>query len=200
MIPQGLPYIAQLSHKVETVSEGKPLRLMFLGRISHFKGLHLLLKALQGLSEELVTLDIYGQPADEVYGEACRLMVKGRTNIHWKGMLAQEEVVTSMQHYDVLCLCSTFSEMSPLVIQEAFAAGIPVIASKVYGNQEQIKHGVNGLLFDFNDVNSLRVQIQACIQDRLLLKRLAHNIKPPTDFSRVTAAYYQLYQNLLSAS
>lgn len=51
-----------------------------------------------------------------------------------------------------MSLCSTFSEMSPLVIQEAFAARLPVIASNVYGNAEQITHGENGLLFNFNDV------------------------------------------------
>ena len=102
-----------------------------------------------------------------------------------------------MHQYHALCLCSTFSEMSPLVIQEAFAAGIPVIASHVYGNAEQIQHGVNGLLFKFNNVQSLHEQIQLCIDNPVLLDGLRHNIKPPKSFSNVAAAYKDLYSSLI---
>lgn len=88
--------------------------------------------------------------------------------------------------------------MSPLVIQEAFAVGLTVIASNVYGNAEQVQHGYNGLLFNFNDAYSLRNQIVECIKDRSLLKRISHNIKPPIDFKYVVNAYHQLYQNILA--
>jgi glycosyltransferase involved in cell wall biosynthesis len=103
-----------------------------------------------------------------------------------------------MQQYDALCLCSTFSEMSPLVIQEAFAAGIPIIASNVYGNAEQIKNGYNGLLFGFKDAASLKEQLLRCINDPVLLIEMKKNTRAPRSFQQVGDEYYRIYQTLFS--
>ena len=87
--------------------------------------------------------------------------------------------------------------MSPLVIQEAFAAGLPVIASNVYGNAEQIKHDVNGLLFRFKDVASLKEQLKRCINETFLLQELKKNLPPIRSFKEVGDAYEQLYKEVL---
>lgn len=194
-IPQGLPLITQT-----TAAEHRkvgPLRLLFLGRINPFKGLHLLLEAMKDLDEQLVTLSVYGNSDDEVYETALRKQSSGKSNISWKGKLKQEEVVSAMQQHDLLCLCSTFSEMSPLVIQEAFAAGIPVLASEVYGNAEQVEHGKNGLLFRFNDVVSLKEQLMRLVNEKGLLGELKKNIQPPRTFDVVAEEYMQLYAEML---
>jgi glycosyltransferase involved in cell wall biosynthesis len=88
--------------------------------------------------------------------------------------------------------------MSALVIQEAFAAGIPVLATNVYGNAEQIQHNHNGLLFQFNNVEDLRTQILRCINEPDLINNLAKNIKTPRSFEEVAEEYYTLYKNLLN--
>ena len=103
-----------------------------------------------------------------------------------------------MAEYNALCLCSTITEMSPLVIQEAFAAGLPVIASNVYGNAEQITHGINGLLFNFNDPNDLLKQLKRCIDEKDLLQSLSKNIKPPRSFVELGNEHLQLYKSLLN--
>lgn len=197
LIKQGLPFITTVSKTKNNKAGDEPLRLMFLGRISPFKGLHLLLEALQSLPETKISLDIYGQPADAAYEQRCRQLTAGKINIQWKGVLQQREVVATMQDYDALCLCSTFSEMSPLVIQEASAANIPVIASEVYGNMEQITNNVNGLLFRFNDSDSLRVQLQRCIDEPGLLLQLSNNIRPVKKFDEVAHEYQSLYKALM---
>jgi glycosyltransferase involved in cell wall biosynthesis len=196
-IQQGLALAKGNLHK-ESKTAASPLRLLFLGRINPFKGLHLLIEALEQIEPGKVELSIYGNSDNFDYESILRAQNEHRVNIHWMGKLSQQEVVSTMRQHDVLCLCSTTSEMSPLVIQEAFAAGIPVIASHVYGNAEQIQHGHNGLLFKFNDIHSLRKQILACIEDPSLLKRLSANILPPADFTQVTAEYLQLYKKILS--
>lgn len=197
-IPQALPFRLLARQDKAVPQNESTLRLIFVGRISAFKGLHLLLQALRDFDEQKVALDIYGATKDAAYEKQCKALSAGKKNVFWKGLLPTDRVVATMRQYHALCLCSTFSEMSPLVIQEAFAAGIPVIASHVYGNAEQIRHGYNGLLFRFNDVNSLRAQIQACIDDPALLRRLAANIQPPAEFNQVAAAYHRLYQKLKS--
>ena len=148
----------------------------------------------------LINLDIYGQTNEPEYERFCRKMCSGMLNIRWMGSLQIDKVITTMTQYHILSLCSTICEMSPLVIQEAFAAGIPVIASNVYGNAELIQHGYNGLLFKFNNVESLREQIHLCIDNPNLIQQMSKNIKPPSDFSEVAAAYYKLYHKILSDS
>jgi glycosyltransferase involved in cell wall biosynthesis len=196
-IPQGLPVepSVKIPDRVEKTSTA--IRLIFLGRINPFKGLHLLLEAILDMPAHLIILDIYGQTGDDAYEHEWRTKTAGRANIFWKGKLRQEEVVHTMQQYDALCLCSTFSEMSPLVIQEAFAAGIPVIASNVYGNAEQIKSNVNGLLFRFKDVASLKEQLQRCINEPALLKQLKTNLTVPRSFKEVADAYIELYKEVV---
>ncbi len=195
-IPQGLP-LDMSSVKTES-QQSSVVRLIFIGRISAFKGLHLLIDALQALPQEKITLSIYGQPADADYERDLRVKTERLANISWKGKLAQADVIPVLQQHDLLCLCSTFSEMSPLVIQEAFTAGIPVLASNVYGNAEQVQHGRNGLLFAFNNVTSLREQLQYCLDDSGLMERLKKNIPPSRSFREVAADYHLLYQRLCS--
>lgn len=196
-IPQGLP-LATTAAALKNKPAYRPLRLLFLGRINKFKGLHLLLEALSSIDPACVELTVYGNSDDEVYETNLRASTVQNLNIHWKGKLEQRDVVTTMQQHDVLCLCSTFSEMSPLVIQEAFAAGKPVIASKVYGNAEQIQHGVNGLLFNFNQLEDLKRQIERFLNEPDLLKQLSKKINEPRSFEKVGDDYFELYKNLLN--
>lgn len=197
VIKQGLPFAHSQSISIKRKQE-KPLKLVFLGRINKFKGLHLLIEALHGIDSSMVQLSIFGNSDDLAYKSALIFKTNGKSNISWKGKLKQEEVIEELQQHDLLCLCSTFSEMSPLVIQEAFAAGIPVLASNVYGNEEQIKHEKNGLLFEFNNVNDLRKQIVRCIEDYNLIQDFKKNILHPRSFQDVSNEYLDLYKNLLN--
>lgn len=173
------------------------LKIVFFGRITRFKGLHILLEALNQLKCNNITLDIYGQKGDDEYFELCQKMSSDNKNINFQGVVKETMVVEIMKNYDILALCSTFSEMSPLVIQEAFAAGIPVIASKVYGNSEQIVHNENGLLFEFKSVQSLKVQLKRLLTEPNLLEILKLNIKTPKDFKQIKEEYMDLYEGLL---
>lgn len=196
-IPQGLPLKPNIV-PVKSNFNHKPLNLIFLGRINKFKGLHLLISAIDGINPSLVNLSIFGNSDDLAYEANLRTKTSEMSNVFWKGKLIQEEVVYTLNRYDMLCLCSTFSEMSPLVIQEASAAGIPVLASNVYGNAEQIQHNHNGLLFQFNNVADLRSKLLRCIEEPSLLENLSKNIKPPRSFEEVGEDYFTLYKSLLN--
>lgn len=193
-IPQGLPTAINVK-VVERKQYGK-LRLLFLGRISHFKGIHLLLEALSSFSQSEFELSIFGQGDGTDYEAKCRESTKDNANIHWKGNLPQERVYEEMSKHDLLCLCSTFSEMSPLVIQEARAAKLPILASNVIGNSEQIEHEINGILFDFNDVNSLRHQIKMILDNRLKLQVMRDNLQPFLSFRDIAQKYLMVYNSV----
>jgi glycosyltransferase involved in cell wall biosynthesis len=200
VIRQGLPLgSSSTNSSIALQTDIKPLKLMFLGRISAFKGLHLLIEALMGLEQDAIELSIFGNSEVGDYESNLRKKTLGMSNIHWLGKLNQSEVINTMVKHDILCLCSTFSEMSPLVIQEAKAAGIPVLASNVYGNAEQIRDGIDGLLFDFNNVESLQTQIKRLIKDKNLTQQLKSNISAPRSFEEVGKEYIRLYNKVLAS-
>jgi glycosyltransferase involved in cell wall biosynthesis len=197
-IPQALPVISINSTSITSRPiESQTLRLVFAGRITHFKGLHILISALLKLPVDQISLDIYGYPTNTSYEKRLRRLTINNSNVNWKGGVPAGQMSSVMKAYDALCLCSTFSEMAPLVIQEAFAAGIPVIASDVPGNAEMIQNGKNGLLFKFKDEGSLFSILDSCITDKSLLSSLKKNVKSPESFNKVATSHLLLYNKLI---
>ena len=194
-IAQGLP--DNSAQQSSGTHSGEVMRLVFIGRISPVKGLHLLIEAMQDLPPDKITLDIYGEINDEAYTDGCKNSSSLLNNITWKGSIIPESVVTVLSGYDVLCLPSAFSEMSPLVIQEAFAAGIPVLASNVYGNAEQVCDNVNGWLFKFKNSADLNAKLVKLLQNRQLIETAKKNIPVVKVFSSVATEYEMLYKRIL---
>jgi len=194
-IGPGLPY-ANSSSSV-SISKGSVIKLMFLGRISQVKGLHLLIEALELFSDSEFELSIYGISDGTNYEHNLRQKTKGNSNIHWRGSLTQVQVIQEMQKHDLLCLCSTVCEMSPLVIQEARASGLPVLVSNVYGNKEQLEQGATGLMFEMNDVTSLQQKLLELIKNPNLIIEMKSNIHHPRSFRNVAIEHLNLYENII---
>jgi glycosyltransferase involved in cell wall biosynthesis len=124
---------------------------LFVGRLTSEKGLGTLLDAWARLSPG---------PRLKIIGEgplAPRGLHKGNTmaEIEWLGPLGREQVREAMSRATVLILPSTWFEAFPLVIAEAFAAGLPIIASRLGTMAEIITDGKNGMLFDAGDAGAL---------------------------------------------
>ncbi len=193
VIPQRLAMQAVPFTTTHVKETGLPIKLVFVGRIQAQKGLHLLLEALKNFSSDHIQFDIYGKEEDTPYYLDCRLRSRSMEQVRWKGFMNREAIIETLSGYDALCLPSCFSEMAPLVIQEAFAAGIPVIASRVYGNAEQVKHEKNGLLFSFNSSADLNKQLRRLVDDPSLVASMKKNIVAPGSFDEVCERYLQLY-------
>lgn len=176
-----------------------PLTIIFVGRISHFKGVKMLIAAMKNLDAEKIYLDIYGDSGDKEYMDDCKKDSAAMNNISWKGMLSPGNVVSTMHQYDFLCLPSTFSEMSPLVIQEAFAAGIPVLASNVYGNVEQITEGLNGWLFRFKDSVHLAEKLSYLIENLSLVEEARKHLPVPVLFGDIASQHAILYAEVIES-
>jgi glycosyltransferase involved in cell wall biosynthesis len=193
VLPAALASISKNENYPKKKETVLPVKMVFIGRIQPTKGIHLIIEAMHSFSPGQVQIDIYGRPETTDYYKQCISDSTGMPHVIWKGEINREEVVERLAQYDIFCLASTFSEMSPLVIQEAFAAQIPVLASKVYGNVEQIQDNYNGLLFEFNSSLSLKRKIQNLVEDTELLPHLKRNIIQPNNFESVSNAYLELY-------
>jgi glycosyltransferase involved in cell wall biosynthesis len=117
LIQQGLPYLNKNVHFKTHDLCNKKLRVVFIGRISHEKGLHILIKAILGIDPNLVELTIYGNSDDMYYKIKLKEITFHSFNIKWENELSRRDLLSTLNNFDVLCLCSTVCEMSPLIIQ-----------------------------------------------------------------------------------
>jgi glycosyltransferase involved in cell wall biosynthesis len=178
-------------------SDYKVIKLVFVGRINESKGLHLLLKALNEISTDKIYLDIFGPTIDMEYANKWKIFSSTMKNVRWMGVIQPQDILKTLLQYNVLCLPSVICEMSPLVIQEAFAAGIPVLASNVYGNAEQITDGKNGWLFNFGDRLDLKNKLQKLIDYPHIIKNAKEEIMPVKSFEMVADEHEKIYKKIL---
>jgi glycosyltransferase involved in cell wall biosynthesis len=126
-------------------------KIVFVGRIEHQKGLHLLCEAMNQLNQKNLELDVYGNKVDEIYFDKCL----SKFSFNYKSVIPSEVLKVQFKNYDFLVLPSVFTEMYPLVIIDAFHSELPVIASTAKGNRDAVCDGENGFLFDYNDAADL---------------------------------------------
>ena len=97
--------------------------------------------------------------------------------IHFKGAYDYKDISTVLSNIDVLVVPSIWYENSPLVIHEAFLAGIPVIASNLGGMAELITHRKNGLLFEPGNIDDLIDKMNIFIRNPSLVQEYSQKTK-----------------------
>ncbi len=148
-------------------------RLLFVGRLAGVKGLPVLFEALAGLSRPhpdlRVTLIGDGPERAQLEREAAARGLSGI--VEFAGYRSQDEVARALQDTDIFVLPS-FAEGVPVVLMEALAARVPVIASRVAGIPELVEDGVSGLLVPPGDAGALAAAIATLADDPARRKRM----------------------------
>ena len=78
--------------------------------------------------------------------------------VEWTGFTS--DVPEAIRRLDALVLPSLFGEGMPMVVLEALAAAVPVVATSVEGTPEVVRDGVEGLLAEPRSVESLVTKIE----------------------------------------
>jgi glycosyltransferase involved in cell wall biosynthesis len=102
-------------------------------------------------------------------------------------------VIATLHGYDLLAVPSQSLETGPLVLLEAFAAGIPVIGSNLGGIAELIQHGVNGLLVQHDSIEAWSKAIERCCGPERLVASLRRGVRPPRDMDAVASEMMAIY-------
>jgi glycosyltransferase involved in cell wall biosynthesis len=175
-----------------------PLRVTYLGALAWQKGVHLLAEAFEGLPPAGARLQIWGNPAafPDYAGRVRALLAD--PDAQFKGTIANERVGEVLADSDVVVVPSLWYENSPVVIQEARAAGVPVIASGHGAMAEKVRHEVDGLLFTPGSAAALRQAIQRLIDDPDLLARLRQSPQPPMDLPDHVQQLEAVYDRVLA--
>ena len=176
------------------------LRLGFAGSLMASKAPHVLLEAVAGLPPGRVSLTIAGDLApyhgDDSYAGIVRPMLQKR-GVEWLGGVAHERVPALLASIDVLVVPSIWIENSPFVIKEAFAAGLPVVASNLGGMAELVQDGRNGLLFTAGDPADLRRVITRLLDEPGLLATLREGIPRVKTIDEDAAWTQALYEEVV---
>ena len=177
------------------------LRVTFLGSLAWQKGVHVLVEAFNGLPIGVARLRIWGDAtlfpgyADRLQ----RLVTRCRADARLMGPIANERVGEVLADSDVMVVPSLWYENSPIVIQEARAAGLPVVASGHGALAEKVRHGLDGLLFPPGDVTALRQALQRLVDEPDLLPRLRRGVPPPMDLGEHVQQLEDIYRQLSPA-
>lgn len=124
---------------------------LFVGRLAEEKGIGLLLSAWRLLADRPKLRIIGDGPLASAVADAAAL----DSSIEWLGARGRDEVRQNMREASVLIVPSMWYEGFPLVIAEAFAVGLPIIASRLGAMEELVTDSVAGRLFTAGDPHSL---------------------------------------------
>jgi glycosyltransferase involved in cell wall biosynthesis len=194
-IPHGIATQGVQARSSQT--DGAPLRVAYLGSISWQKGVHVLLEAVLQLDPSRVTLAIYGDLTTfPRYTQQLTDQAAGRPNISFTGSVRRAQVWEALARTDILVVPSIWYETAALVIQEAFAAGVPVVASRLGALQERVRHGLDGYLFPPGDSEALATILAQLAADRKHLAQLQAKIQPVFTIKQHVEKVLALYQSL----
>jgi glycosyltransferase involved in cell wall biosynthesis len=147
--------------------------ILCVGRLIHLKGQPLLLEAFaelcgRGLSGRL-TLVGDGPKRAEFEALAARLGVADR--VTFTGAVGQDQIRPIYRSADIFCLPS-MAEGLPVVLMEAMAFEVPVIATRAFGIPELIEDGRSGLLVSPGRVDLVVDAIERLLRDPDLRQRI----------------------------
>lgn len=149
-------------------------RLIFAGRISKQKGVHILFAAyskLIALHGSSVGLDIVGQGEmlDELKAQAKRALLD---TVQFHGWIPREQMWRMFSSDCIVVIPSIYPDNFPNVVGEAMLCGAPVVASNAGGTCEWFVNGESGLSYNSLDVDHLTESLSRLIKEPALRKQL----------------------------
>lgn len=158
---------------IKTKSESKKFRIAHVGRFVPLKAQHHIIQAIALLPEEIknnVMLFFYGTGELLEKNKTLAKDLIPNVDVNFMGFVTDRNII--YENTDCLVIASETEGLS-LSIIEALASGTPTIASNVGGNPELIKNDINGLLFEYADVNKLAELLTLLIQDKSLYQKFS---------------------------
>ena len=180
-----------------------PFRMLFVGRVVRQKGLSYLLNALGNMKAHGAAnwhLRIVGDGPMRPHLEAEAAQRDIADLVEFTGWLPFEQIPDEMRSADLFVLPSIVEGM-PLVLLQAMACGLPVIATEVSGSVDLVQQGRNGVLVPAKDPAALAEALTALLDDRSLCSQMgarSREIALTMDWSAIARSYYALYRAVLA--
>jgi glycosyltransferase involved in cell wall biosynthesis len=174
--------------------------VLVAGRLHRAKGPDIGLAAFAGVSRSLPAARLVlvgGGPMEaHLHTEVSRLGLEGR--VHFWGTVDHEQVIALMKESDLLLVPSRWEGLTAVVL-EAFAAGLPVVATRVGGVPEIVEHERTGLLVEAGDAAGLAKECLRALSDPHLQTQVVEQARARVaDYSvePMVRARLELYRSL----
>jgi glycosyltransferase involved in cell wall biosynthesis len=176
-----------------------PVTIAYLGRLDPTKGADLLVDAMALEPNIDVRLDFYfvRQPGSEREFKKIEAQARRDRRVFFFPAVPPDRVPQTMAKYDFIAVPSRWLETGPLVVLEAFSAGVPIIGANRGGIAELVQDGVNGLLFEADSPRSLADALKKVATNPTLLEALRDNVRPPRRIAAAVEDMLALYDRLL---
>ncbi len=172
--------------------EGQGRYALFVGRLSPEKGLETLLKAWEKIGERM-PLKIVGEGSlANVVAEASQKLL----GVEWLGKQPKEQVLALMKEAQVLVFPSMWYEGFPLVIVEAYAVGLPVIASDLGSPSLLIDQGRTGLHFRPGDSEDLVAKVEWALTHSTELAQMRREARAEFEAKYTAQQNYQMLMDI----
>jgi glycosyltransferase involved in cell wall biosynthesis len=180
-----------------------PCRFVHVGRVDPAKGTDVLIAAMRAMSGTPCELDVLGIVQDAASHEARQRLASlaaEDSRVRFLDPVEPSAIVDRLATYDFVVVPSQWLETGPLVVLEAFAAGVPVIGSALGGLLHQVTDGVDGLLVSpFNAVSRWTDVLQQAATNRALRDRLRAGVSPPRPMAAVAREMRDVYADVLAS-
>lgn len=170
-------------------SYSEPYKLVTFSRVTEKKGIGTAANSVMKLNKKygrkVFTLDIYG-PVDPGEDESwfAELRKSFTDAITYRGNAPFDKSVEILSGYFALLFPTQyFTEGIPGTIIDAYAAGVPVIASKWKSFADVVEEGITGLGYDFNTTTDLEKIMEKIITDPSIITNLKQGcVRKANDF------------------
>ena len=148
-----------------------PPKLLWVGRLVYQKGLDILLTALGELKTLPWTLTLVGDGPHRLELERIASEKGIAERINFKGWLDRSELFQYYQDANLFVFPSRHEGM-PNAILEAMACGLPIVASRIAGNEELVIPDKTGWLVPPEDMDALKETLTMSIPDQTRRKQM----------------------------
>jgi phosphatidylinositol alpha-mannosyltransferase len=183
------------------------LNILFVGRLEERKGLIHLLKAYHRLRKRRVDARLIVVGAGPKLREYRRFTgLRGIRDVEFVGRVSDDAKARYFASADIFCAPATGQESFGIVLLEAMAAGVPIVASDIHGYKRVVERGVQGLLVEPKNPRALAAALYSLARDPELRHdtgEAGRQRAPEFSWDRVTERivdyYYEIRERVLSA-
>ena len=177
-------------------------RFGFFGQITPYKGLDVVLEALSQLRRKQrrgIVLEVHGANLELQTAEYRARVEQARAPlieegvVQWVGPYQPHELRNRMAGVDWVVVPSIWWENSPMVIQEAFLCGRPLLVSDIGGMAEKVRDGIDGLHVGTNNRSAWGAAMRRAASDPALWQRLREGIRQPLAHAEVATLHLQAF-------
>ena len=191
-------------HRVENYfGQGDKKVVLFVGRLAEKKGVSYAIEAMRQVNNAMLVIAGDGPLKSKLQRQAERVQKESGSTILFLGAKTHEELKGIYASADLFVMPSITAkdgdkEGFGLVILEAFASGLPIVASRSGGITDIVKDGVNGYLAEEKDVSGLADRINIVLQDKNIYNKMQTEAKKTAqryDYCEI-AKRYAVFLNL----